>query len=116
MSHISVTQLHLPSELLGSRTSHSPPQSQASWMGVEWDGTTQTSEPLSLPENLVLLSLARHGICYRWKLQDNQLDWNMQWHSIVYGAVQCSAVTIRSFITKCSQGIKNKHKRRCLLW
>jgi len=80
MSHISATLSHLPIELLGSRTSHSPPHSQASLMGVEWDGTTQTGEPLSLPENLVLWSLARHGICYRWKVQDNQLDRNMQWH------------------------------------
>ena len=44
-----------------------------------WDCTTQTSQTLSLPENLVLWSLAWHVICYKWRLQDNQLDWNMQW-------------------------------------
>jgi hypothetical protein len=33
-------------QFLGSRTSHSPPHSQANLMGVEWDGTNQTSEPL----------------------------------------------------------------------
>jgi hypothetical protein len=108
MSHISLTQLHLPSELLGSRTSHFPPQSQASWMGVEWDGMTQTSEPLSLPENLVLWLLAWHGICYRWRLQDNQLYWNTQWHCEQYRAMQCSAVTVSSCVTTHSPGVKYK--------
>jgi hypothetical protein len=34
-SHISATQSHLPTELLGSRRSHYPPKSPASLMGVQ---------------------------------------------------------------------------------